>query len=449
MTNQKKPYNHLCGFALVIGLIFISCSLSLGVSESPATGEPGNIPSGAQKLAALPAQPAPQLAEVSQPFDKWQLWAGGTQLRGANIYQRQVFLDLDGTKFFGPGPFGPPYTQEDFDRLAALGANYVNLSIAGLYTVKPPYRPDQAAVANLDRLLAMAAKTHLFAVISFRSGPGRSEFSILRGGAGEWFDESLLVESVWTDPAARLAWADMWRFTAGRYRGNPVVVGYDLMCEPNSDDILGVWNPAEFLDQYGGTGYDWTAWYPRIIAAIRSVDADTPILVSTLGYGNSAWLPYMQLSEDTHLVYTFHQYSPLKYTHQKVGVDKVTTYPGRVDTDNDDQDEEFDFYWLEDLFAVPRHWMAMNDRPLAVNEFGAVRWAPEAADYLWNEMDVFEQNGWNYAVWMWYPSWKPLAEGDNAFNFRLGPEVDNLTDVKSSELLDALKNFWARNTVKP
>ncbi|MFQ6093285.1 MAG: hypothetical protein ACE5OR_11540, partial [bacterium] len=107
--------------------------------------------------------------------DKWALWNQGTQLRGANIYQRRVYPELD-NGFLGPGPVGPPYSQEDFDRLAELGANYVNISHPGLFTENPPYTLDEDIQDNLDNLLAMIAQADMFAVISFRTGPGRSEF---------------------------------------------------------------------------------------------------------------------------------------------------------------------------------------------------------------------------------------------------------------------------------
>ena len=169
--------------------------------------------------------------------DKWSLWANGTQLRGANIWQRIVVPELDGPEFLGDGYIGPPYTQADFDGLAALGANYVNLSHPGLFTERPPYVLDEQVQANLDRLIEMAAQADLFVVITFRTGPGRSDFTFYRDGAGDWFDEDLLIENVWTDQDAQDAWVEMWRYTAERYRDNPVVVGYDLMCEPNSNDV--------------------------------------------------------------------------------------------------------------------------------------------------------------------------------------------------------------------
>ena len=462
MESQKHSHSRLLRFVLVLSLILTACDLSSGVSEETATSRPESNPTQIQPDATLPPQPTlppeptliptelpapskPQPTEPPKSFDKWSLWSGETQLRGANIYQRQVFPDLDGTEFIGPGPFGPPYTQEDFNRLAEMGANYVNLSVAGVYTVEPPYKVDAQAVEHLDRLLEMAAQARLYAVITFRTGPGRSEFSII---GGDWIDESYLIENVWTDPAAQAAWAAMWRYAAERYMGNPVVVGYDLMCEPNSNGILDIWDAQEFADQYGGTGYDWNTWYPSIVEAIRGVDADTPILVSSMSFGDIEWLPHLQLVEDERIVYTFHQYSPHEYTHQEK-VDRVHTYPGKFDTDYDEIADIFDLPWLQELLSIAGDWMAENNRPLAVNEYGAVRWVPGAANFLRDEMDLFEHYGWNYAIWMWYPAWEPLSEGDHDFNFRLGPDSDNLTNVASSDILDVLRGFWARNIIRP
>lgn len=77
------------------------------------------------------------LAGATGGVDKYALWAGNTALRGANVYQRRVYPELDGTHFLGPGPLGPPYTQADFDRLAAWGANLVVISHPGLFTEEP------------------------------------------------------------------------------------------------------------------------------------------------------------------------------------------------------------------------------------------------------------------------------------------------------------------------
>jgi len=129
--------------------------------------------------------------------DKMALWKGATQLRGANIFQRRVYKVLDGTEFMGSGYVGPPYTGDDFRRLAASGANLVVISHPGLFDIKPPYSLNRELQSNLDGLLGMIAKEDMFAVIAFRTGPGRSPFTFHLDETGDWFEESHLDDSVW------------------------------------------------------------------------------------------------------------------------------------------------------------------------------------------------------------------------------------------------------------
>ena len=402
---------------------------------------------------ALPSTATPTLPRPSQTpdqFDIWNLWTQGTRLRGANIYQRRVYPGLDGDTFMGIRPMGPPYTQEDFIALAEAGANYVNISTAGLYPVQPPYVLDEEILAQLDELVAMAAQADLFVVLSVRSGPGRSEFSILRDGAGVWFDEDYLVESVWEDPAARAAWADMWREIAAHFGGSQIVVGYDLMVEPNANDILGIYDPEEFYATYGGSGYDWNSWYPDLVAAIRSVDSRTPILVGGLGYSAVPWLAYLKPVDDARMVYTVHQYAPFVYTHQEAESGLPNTYPGRFDADWDGSQDVVNRQWLAQYLSALDDFSARYNVPVAVNECGVMRWEPGAADFMRDQLDILEAQGRNYAVWMWYAYWPPLAnpDGDHDFNFRLGPQPDNF-DEQPNQLFDVYRAFWSRNQVRP
>ncbi len=404
---------------------------------------------------AAPVTPRPKSNNAASG-DKWLLWTGETDLRGANIYQRRVYPELDGPNFLGPGPVGPPYTQEDFYQLAAMGANYVNLSHPGLFAETPPFVLDMEIQSNLDALLAMVAQADMFAVISFRTGPGRSEFTFFWDGVGDWFDESYLNDSLWQDQAAQDAWVEMWRHTAQRFHGNPIVVGYDLMVEPNANEVgadavdgrLDIWDPEEFYATYGDTLYDWNQLYPRISAAIRSVDAHTPILIGGMGYSSITWLPYLEPTGDGRTVYVAHQYEPFSYTHQLTS-SQVYTYPGMLDTDWDGVEDEFDQGWLADLLATVDAFSSAYSAPVAVNEFGVHRWSPGAASFVDDQMDLFEQRGMNHALWVWDPSWRPWAEEVDAFNYRHGPDPNQHDDVESSELLDAIGRHWALNVVRP
>ncbi len=401
-------------------------------------------------------------APAATRTDAWALWSGATRLRGANVYQRRVYPALD-EGFLGPGDFGPPFTQADFDRLAALGANYVNLSHPGLFTETPPYQLDPAVQANLDAFIQMAANANLYVVITARTGPGRSEFWAFFGEdtasdpEGGWFDPSYYNNRVWGEQEAQDAWVAMWRYTAERYKDNPAIVGYDLMCEPNSNDVgsyplgdpLDVWDPAQFYADYGGTLYDWNQLYPRIVSAIREVDGETPILIGGNGYSAADWLPYTQVVSDTRTVYTIHQYDPHTYTHQ-LSTTTGITYPGYFDTDWDGTPEDFNRAWLESLLTdtVDSFRQAHGGVPVAANEYGTHRWSPGAADFMDDQMALFEQRGMNYALWEWSTSWEPFASGVHAFNFRFGPDPANRSDTENA-LQDVITSYWARNAARP
>lgn len=390
-----------------------------------------------------PAPPPPPVMDTPD-FDKWTLWTNGTQLRGANTWQRIVVPRYDGSDFLGDGYIGPPYTQSDFDALAALGANYVNLSHPGIFTERPPYVLDEKVVANLDKMIEMATNADLFVVITFRTGPGRNDLTFYRDD--DWFDDEDLIENLWSDEDAQAAWAEMWRYTAERYRDNPVVVGYDLLCEPNTNEILDEWDQEAFFADYGNTLYDWNRWYPDIVTAIREVDSETPILVGGEGYSALDWLPYIELVDAEKIVYTFHQYVPIIYTHQYP--DEGNTYPGEFDIDYDGEEDIFDRVWLENYLSTAREFADEHNVPVAVNEYGAARWTPGAANFMHDEMAIFEEIGVNYALWVWDPEWQPLNEGVNFLNFRYGPNPDNTTNIEN-ELQSVITSFWARNTLRP
>jgi len=424
-------------FGAMFVLLALACNY--GVMDSPT-------PAPTVRPSAILSPPA------ETTVDKWSLWVDGPHLRGANIYQRRVYPELDGPEFMGPGPVGPPYRQGDFDHLTALGANCVNISHPGLFTEEPPYTLDPIIQENLDNLLGMIAQANMFAVISFRTGPGRAEFTFVLEDVGDWFDESYLDDTVWQDPAAQEGWAAMWRRTAERYRDNPIVVGYDLMVEPNANEVwLEMWEPEDFYPDYAGALYDWNQFYPQIVTAIRQVDPDTPVLVGGMGYSAAAWLPYLEPTADPRTVYTVHQYAPHGYTHQEPGLfgSLEFAYPGEMDLDWDGEDEPFNRVWLEDLLSPVDVFAATHNAPLAVNEFGLMRWQPGAAAFMRDQMELFEERGLNYALWAWDPLWEPWTEEVNAFNFRHGPDPNHHADVESSDLIDVIVGYWGRNKVRP
>ncbi len=388
-------------------------------------------------------------AAQADVLDKMTLWnSGTTQLRGANFFQRIRYEEVDGTAFLGNGYIGPPATQADFDQLAALGANYVHLSIPGIYRIEPPYTLDVNAQANLDNLLNFIENANMFAVISFRTGPGRSDFTFYPDVLPPE-NSDLLIETVWTQQAAQDAWVAMWRYTADRYEGNPVVAGYDLMVEPNSAGLLEIYDPEEFANEHGGSLYDWKQLEPRLIAAVRAFDDDTPILLSNNGWNGLYWLNDTYISPDPRVVYTAHNYEPFSYSHQWYSSPMVA-YPGTFDADGDGDSELVNKAWQQNWYAdTAGVFLQAHDVPVAITELGVRRWVPGAATYLADQVSIIESRGMNHAIWMFHANWQPFKDGDNAFDFLLGPNPANTQNVSSSALLNVIKQNWAKNTLRP
>lgn len=366
-------------------------------------------------------------------------------LRGANISQAILIPELDGPTFKGPGPVGPPYEQADFDRLAALGANYVSISGPGIYSVQPPYELLPEVVARYDELLNMIEKADMFATIGFRSGPGRADWSICCADA-DWA-QAYLVDHVWEDREAQAAWSAMWQAAAEHFGGRHNVVAYKLMVEPNAAAFhFDIYDAQTFFATYGGSTYDWNSFFPDIIAAIREVDAETPILVSADDFSSLDWLSYAKLVDDERTTYFVDQYAPHPYTHQAPGED--LSYPGIFDTDYDGDNESFDKAWLEDYLEAVDGFRSETGRQVTIEEYGLVRYAPGAANYLSDVMGLFEDKGVNYAIWLWETKWTPYTNEVNEFNWRFGTDAANTQDVRN-DLQDVLVRFWTANHLRP
>jgi len=449
---KKSLFKHFyfpLGTILILGFTLVAgCTgeESSSFYDTP-TDHPENI-SPPDQIIQSTASSHPKL-NPPPTLDKWDLWINGTQLRGANIWQRIVIPELDGQEFLGSEYIGPPYSQEDFNRLAALGANYVNISGPGLYTEEPPYQLDLRVQEHLDQLLEMIQKADMFAVITFRTGPGRSDFTFYRDGAGDWFDPDLLREWVWEDQEAQDAWVNMWQYTAARYRDHPIIVGYDLMCEPNAAGIREIWEPEEFYMDYEGATLDWNQLHPRIRQAIREVDSETPILVGGMGWSSIRWLPYLEPTDDPRTVYIAHQYEPQEgYTHQEKPYPKHS-YPDEFDLDWDGIPDSFNQEWLDSYFLTIDVFQERWGVPVAVNEYGIVRWVPGGAAFLDDQLALFEARGLNHAIWMWDPAWEPWTEEVNSMNFRFGPDPQNQIDQVPNPLLEILQKYWDRNNIQP
>ena len=370
-------------------------------------------------------------ARADGPISKIDLWdtATGPHLRGAVFSQRRVVPSLDGG-FLGPGPVGSPISDAALHSLAASGANFALLSHAGIFTEEPPYRLDEPVADYLDDLVTRCEAAGLFTVIGFRSGPGRSEFSIQRDSAGDWFPADLVNERLWREAEAQDAWAEMWRTAALRYANRRNVAGFLPMVEPNANQAAfapgrEIWEATQLHEQTAGTPADWSALAARLARTIRSANADMPILLSPDGYANALFANLLDLDVVAGCVLAIHDYRPRAFTHAWGPMSAASFSPADAIVTPPD---------------YPR-WM--------LGEFGVRRWTRGAEDYVRQRLAGLERTGANSAYFRWDSGWRTYEDTENGWNPVYGPDPDATHPARIAPIVDALSENWAHNVLRP
>ena len=324
-------------------------------------------------------------------FNEYALWVDGPWLRGANVYQQDEGRD-DGASAAG---FGPELKLADLMELRAAGANLVIFSVPGTYHVRSTALWPQMQT-HLAKLVDWAEQADLFAVIAFRTGPGRGE--------GDITDDGLNDRSVYTDMNEQQAWVEMWRDTAMTFSHRKHVVGYDIQVEPHDH------TPAQ-----------WSTLAQSVIDGIRDVDNHTPILVSPGDWGGyDALEKFTPLSDPRNrLVYSVHQYEPYEFTHENTSLSEAA-----IDAA------------LNGIYSTIGDWTTTHTQNVAITEFGydIDRSKPTSLHYLRQQLGELESHQYSYTIWLW----ETAAADYHQFDIRFHPEV-----------LSQMKTSWSQNVYYP
>jgi endoglucanase len=125
-------------------------------------------------------------------------------------------------------------------------------------------------------------------------------------------------DALWNEAGKQDRLVALWQAIARRYRGETAIAGYDLLNEPQS--------PC--------SRQQWVDLATRLHAAIRAVDPEHTIVVertNSVGadWSNDADMNFFLLP-DSNVLYEFHFYSPIEYTHQHTswtGFGEAGPYP--------------------------------------------------------------------------------------------------------------------------
>jgi len=212
---------------------------------------------------------------------------------------------------------------------------------------------------------------------------------------------------LWRDKAYWTQAAQFWRELAENLRHHQAVYAYNLINEPTPEMGTGIeehGSPTRFQEWYAarkGTSHDLPALYGEIIAAIRQVDSQTPIMLDSGWYAQPAAFTHWPRIDDSRVLYSFHLYEPYDFTSaDNFRKERKLSYPGRIPFAG--QDLEWNREQIEAYLLPLFQWAENRNIPrsrLVCGEFGCYRRNQGCDQYLADVISVLNQRGVHWAFY--------------------------------------------------
>jgi hypothetical protein len=236
-----------------------------------------------------------------------------------------------------------------------------------------------------------------------------------------------------------------WNAVAKLFNEYPQVVALDLLNEP----------------QYPA-GYD-DVWYddllPKTIASVRGINPGIWLVIEPGPWSFPGDFSRLEPVEDPAVMYSIHPYHPHDYTHQYLGIRSLTelpspntkAYPGYLQLYGTSPLVWWDYDTMEASMQPVIDFQQSNPYSrILVGEFGVIRWAPGAADWLYDSISVFENFGWDWCVIGYPTQWVPNAtniwSGWNLTYTDDDPRIDGPYIIdQMTDRLDVVLEGWSLN----
>ena len=284
---------------------------------------------------------------------------------------------------------------EDLHELASWGANVIRWQVSApreaLLDINKMKEVFEQHLKNLDVHIPQLRRDGLQVIFDFHAVPGgRVKASAIAGTAGTIAGEAAYADgnnfTMFFDKKYLDAFVDLWRMVARHYKDEPIVVGYDLYNEPV---------------QINEVKYDYLYCQYEAAKAIREIDSEKLIVIAANQWSSAPAFSYLKPLPLKNLIYQGHMYEPGSFTHQGVGGDnmkrilegslKLKGYPGKFD--NFDYDKEA----LRKVLQPIRDFQLKYGARIYMGEFSAIRFAPGAAQYIQDLIEIFEEYGWDWS----------------------------------------------------
>lgn len=277
--------------------------------------------------------------------------------------------------------------EDDIRTLASWGGKLARFQIGMMFRHAPVTMPPEENVRiwfehfdrhlkNLDDVLCWGEKYGVKVMIDLHLPPGQ-RYNKEDAPKPDLIDDHKMFHV----KEYALAYLKAWRILATRYKGRgPVVYGYDLINEPTEKP---------------GRGAKVTYWelQDRAIKAIRAIDPDTTIIVSSNWGGGPSTFATLTPFPYPNIIYQVHMYRPQPYTLQSW--DMVS----RIDPDNryPDPEKNFNIDFLRKELEPVRKFEELYGAKIVCGEWSCIMWAPGCETYLRDCAKLFDEYGWDWA----------------------------------------------------
>lgn len=265
--------------------------------------------------------------------------------------------------------------EEDIAKLAGWGLDHLRLPV------------DYNVIQNDDGSFIEQGFTHIDRCVDWCEKHGLNLVLDIHKACGFVFDDASYC-GFFSDEKLQDIFVALWQELARRY-GNRENIIFELLNEVTAREFAEPWNRI----------------IRRTIPAIREIAPETRIVVGGIFNSSIFGLTLMEAPYDENVVFTFHCYSPMVFTHQgahwveTMPADFRTVYPQKASemralsaqffgTDYDDEfaalgDAELDSSYFEHMFKVALDVSAKYDVPLYCGEYGVIDLADAESTLRW------------------------------------------------------------------
>ena len=199
--------------------------------------------------------------------------------------------------------------------------------------------------------------------------------------AGFSFDSGEKELGFFEDEALQERFYRLWEEMAKRFGHDPAHVVFELLNEVTDQSFSKTWNRIS----------------DTCIKRIRAIAPDVVILVGSYWNNSASAVKDLDPPQDARVVYNFHCYEPLKFTHQGAHWDTGLCREDRFSFAESGASEEY----FEELFSSAIEKAAKEGAELYCGEYGVIDIVPTKEALPWFKAihAAFEKHGIARAVW--------------------------------------------------